>query len=212
MIDLSEYQQNYLFAISPPGQAMLASTTAGSTGPFVNMSETEIVGRLSDAFWMMRLVGMDFLACWNCSDDGIITPRTSGNIGNTQQRLPPSWYLDGSIDSSTGLPDLGRQIVQAIILYAAYKSVQTQLINIKTMVSYKAGPVSYEVQQSANVLQNLLKILTAEIDITITRLSDLGSTTVQVFDAVMEVTRNQELGSATWVRGGGTSNGGRDYV
>ena len=196
-VDLSDFQQSYLNAISPPGQAL-----QGTSGPFVNMTETEIVGRLVDAFWSWRLNGMDFLAAWNCSTDGIISPNPNGPA-NTMQYLPNAWYLDGTKDASTGLPNLGRQIVQAIILYAAYKSVQTQLINLKTVASYQAGPVKYETQQSATVLQALLKVLTAEIDIALTRLSDLGSTTVQVFDAVMEVSRNQGLGDASWVRGGG---------
>jgi len=205
-VDLNDYQQNFLFAISPPGQAI-----QGGTGIFANISATEIVGRLGDAFWTMRIQGMDFLGAWNCSDDGLITPRT-GSIGNTLQYLPSEWIVDGTIDAATGLPDLGRQIVQGIILFAAYKCVQMQLINLKTSTAYKAGPVSAEVSQSATVLQTTLRILTAEIDIMLSRLSDLGMTTVECFDAVMNVTRNEGLGDAWWVRGDSYTTGGRSRV
>lgn len=208
-VDLSQFTQNYLYAISPPGQAL-----QGTSGPYVNMTETEIVGRLVDAFWSWRMAGMDFLAGYSCTSDGIISPRTdyAGNGSYTGQYLPEAWWTDGSTDLLTGLPDLGRQIVQAIIIWAAYKSVQTQLLNLKTATRYSVSGVSAETQQAATVLQGILKTLTAEIDIVLSRLSDVGMTTVTVFDAVMNVTRNEGLGDSWWVRGGGYDFGGRDRV
>ena len=179
-VDLSNYLPSFQYQINPPGQTL------------ITLTDDEAIQRLVDGFWSLRLAGVDFLSAYTCTDDGIITPQ-SANVATTY--LPTAWYTD---DGST---DLGREVVQAIILFAGLRCVQTQYMNLKTMVRSQAGNVSFETQQSATVLLAVLKSIIAEVDIVLTRFSDLGSTTVTVLDSVINNTINVMDGDTWWIRG-----------
>jgi hypothetical protein len=183
MIDLSDYTASLAYEISPPGQNL-----------YPNMSTTEAVGRMVDAFWEMRLYGLDFLSAWTCSADGLITPQT--NVPMSQYGggiVLPGWYEDD------GSGDLGREIIQAIVLFAGYRIALTSAQNLNSMVRSQAGSVSYETQKSSQLVQSVLKALTSKIDIVLTRLSDLGSTAVAVLDSVVQREYSEVQGYSWWV-------------
>jgi hypothetical protein len=193
MIDLSESIPSFLNYVNPLGQTLFTP------------SDAEVVQRLTDAFWTMRLFGADWLANWTCSD-GIITPQTSPpNSGYVTGYIPVGWYTD-----TANATDVSQAIVQGICLFAALQAVNAQLLNLKTSLSVKAGPVSFESAQSTTVLTVVQKSLTAQVDIVMTRLTDLGFTDVGVFDAVMENTRAIE-NDMTWFVRGSYAGGGMSW-
>lgn len=60
-------------------------------------------------------------------------------------------------DNGIVLPDLSRGQGALILMYSAASFVRSQLLNVKNKVSYKAGSVAYETEQSSNILTSLLK-------------------------------------------------------
>ena len=190
-VNLADYVTSLQYEINPPGQNLYPS-----------MNNTEAVGRLVDAFWELRLSGLDFLAGYDCDITGVIT--ANSNVGQTVGfNIPADWFTDD------GVPDLGREVVQAIVLFAGYRIALTAAQNLATSVRSQAGPVSFETQKSAQLQQQVLKNLVAKIDIVLTRLSDLGTTSVMVLDQVMEKTAAEatdywagpsDYGQAWWPR------------
>lgn len=71
------------------------------------------------------------------------------------------WFADGDIDVDAGnvTPALSTAGAALVVLYAGMRLIRTQLRNATTMTRYKAGPVEYETQTSANLLTQLLKDL-----------------------------------------------------
>lgn len=74
--------------------------------------------------------------------------------------------LDGffgksTLDPTTGVitPDLSLAGGALIVIYAGLRLVRQQLRDLKTATRYKAGPTSYEVEQSAAMLTEDLKQL-----------------------------------------------------
>jgi hypothetical protein len=181
-VNLGDRITDLLQELNPPGQTL------------VTMTDDEALSRLVYAFWDMRLAGVDFLANYTCSDGGIITPTGGASPGTSGTYIPGYWYTDSS-------GDLGREVQAAIVLFAGWRALLTQYQNLKTMTRSQAGNVSFETQQSATVLQSVLKAVTAKIDIVLTRFSDLGSTTVTVLDSVIDATINVLDGDSWWIRG-----------
>lgn len=191
MIDLSNSIPSLLNYLNPAGQTV------------VTMTESEAVQRLTDAFWTLRLSGADWLAAWTCVG-GIISAQTNPGTG-LPLYIPPAWYTDNGTD-----PNMA--IVQAICLFAAYQAIQAQMLNVKTQFAARAGAVSYEAQQSATTLQAVLRSLTAQVDIVLTRLTDLGFTEVGIFDTVIHQSDAIAEDLSWFVRGGYYDNGGRSMV
>jgi hypothetical protein len=104
----------------------------------VAASDDELIGYLADAFWEASLDG--FLAPWTCDEDGLVTP------------------------TATGGADITRAEVALIILYASIKMLRNRILNINTTFRAKAGTVEFEQQNSAIVLQEMLKQLRATKD------------------------------------------------
>lgn len=102
---------------------------------FATVPDDTFVGYLTDAFWEARLDG--FMAKWEADVDGFVVP------------LDP----DGE--------DLPRELVGLVVLYAGIKILRNRIMNLNTAFRSKAGPVEYEVQNSANLLTELLKQLAA---------------------------------------------------
>lgn len=183
-ISLYDYVDSLRRELNPPGAEL-----------YPNMTDDEAVGRMSDQFWHLRLSGLDFLANWTCDDFGNIIPQANAPIANLpNSMLPQGWYLD---DASG---NLGREIIQAIILFTAYHVCLTNLQANPTRTSYKAGPVEATTEFSATVYQAAERALHARINIVLSRLSDLGATSVTTLDAVMDATANLRTGVSYWTR------------
>lgn len=181
-VNLGDYLLSFQYEINPPGQNL-----------YPNMTDDESLQRLIDAFWSLRLSGLDFLAGFSCDDNGNILPQSTTPAG-IQNYIPTGWYEDG------GSSDIGREIIQAIILFAHLKVLVAVMENANVSTTYRAGSVESSVSKSSSVYQASLKALMSQIDIVLTRLSDLGSTNVAVLDAVIDNTVSIACGETWWVR------------
>jgi hypothetical protein len=105
---------------------------------FSDVSDDVFTGYLADAFWEARLDG--FLPAWEADEDGVVTP------------VPPNTV------------DLPRDQIAAILIYAGVRVLRNQILNTQTSFQATAGPVSYQVQNSATMLVEMLKQLKAVKD------------------------------------------------
>lgn len=183
-VDLSNFTQSFLYEINAVGQTNLTPTS------------DEIVGRLIDAFYECKLSGFLIFQGYTCDDIGLITP---------YKTTPPPQYPDQSNPYNfNGLGDLPREYVQLIVLFGGYRALITTLQNVNTQTTARAGAVETSVQKSGAMYIAALKAVTAKIDIALTRLSDLGSTSVTVLDAVIDSTSAIENDATWFVRGAGS--------
>ncbi len=146
------------------------------TNPYAEITDEALEGLLADAFWEGRLNGM-FKDYTFDIDTGEITP------------------LDSAGD------DMDRAEMQAIVLWAGYRVVLSDMRNIQSVFRAKAGPVEYEVQQSAQVLSEVLKTIKERINRLIDALAEVDSSTALVFDSVIASTISTYDGTSWWVRG-----------
>lgn len=114
-------------------ESLRREVTPPGSDLFVSVADDVFTGYLADAFWEARLDG--FLAKWEADLDGIVTP------------------LDVTGD------DLPRELIGLVILYAGIKILRNRIMNLNTAFRAQAGPVNYEVENSANLLTELLKQL-----------------------------------------------------
>ncbi len=112
------------------------------------VSTDEWVTRLRNAFWEAHLNG--FMDGWT---------ETDGVVGKLN---------DPAADAMT------RDQQQLIILHAGMTVIRAELRTLNTAESYKAGPVSYEVQKSSQVLRALLDDMTKRMNYLLQRLADTG--------------------------------------
>jgi hypothetical protein len=101
---------------------------------FAAVGDDVFAGYLADAFWEVRLDG--FMEPFAADPDGIVTPIT------------PS------------APDIGREDIALVILYAGIKIIRNRLLATNTRLSAKAGPVEFTTENSALLLVEMLKELT----------------------------------------------------
>lgn len=125
---------------------------------FTNVTDEVFTGYLADAFWEARLDG--FLTAWVADEDGLVTP------------VAPN---------TTELP---REQIAAIIIYAGVRVLRNRILNMNTTFRSKAGPVEYEVQNSAAMLVEMLKQLKAMKDRLLESQEDVGETNTLYLDAV----------------------------
>jgi hypothetical protein len=123
-VDLYDHVPSLLREVNPPG-----------TNVFSSVSEDDMVGYLSDAFWEASLDG--FVQDWTCDEDGQIKPLEVGG-----EELP-------------------RSQVSLIVLYAGIRVLRNRILNMNTQFAAKAGPVEFEQQNSATMLVEQLKQLRA---------------------------------------------------
>lgn len=161
-VDITDFVDNLKREVNPPG-----------TDLFPDATTADWEGRLLDAFWEARLLGL--LATFSMDEDGVITPLS-------------------------GTDDIGRDLVQLVIFLAGMTAIKGQLSNLKSMARYKAGPVEYETQQSAQLLRALFSELQDRLKIILARLSDLGQTTDYVFDGVLQRFDSWNWGDSWWIR------------
>lgn len=125
---------------------------------FANVGDDVFTGYLADAFWEARLDG--FLQAWTADEDGIVTP------------VAPN---------TTEIP---RDQVAAIIIYAGIRVLRNRILNTNTTFRAQAGPVEYEVQNSATMLVEMLKQLKAIKDRLLEDKTEVGQTDTLYLDAV----------------------------
>lgn len=102
------------------------------------------LGQLEDSFWEAKLFG--FFSNYTDSD-GLVSP-------------------------ISGTEELSRELQQLIVLFAGIRSTRMKLMNMNTMFRAQAGPVSFETQQSANLLKGILDGLEAKINSLLDALPD----------------------------------------
>jgi hypothetical protein len=103
-------------------------------------------------------------------------------------------------------PDMPRELVQLVVNAAT---------NLKTQFKAQAGPVSYEQQQSATVMRDILAAVKEEKAIILGRLGDEGVISPYVVDLVQQADNALTQGFTSWVsagvdrhsRGSGYGNG-----
>lgn len=142
------------------------------TDLYPNVADAVWVGHLSDAFWEGRLHG---LFAGYAESDGLVSP-------------------------TSGTTDMSRDLQQLVVLYAGYRITLASYVNLNSSFRAVAGPVEYETQKSAQVLRAVLDALKERIGIALGRLSDLGGSSVAVFDSVVERSYSLAVGATTWVR------------
>lgn len=147
------------------------------TDLYPNATDDDWLGHLADAFWEARIMGFQPL------------------IGFTVD--PDAFTVD---PITVGQPDLTRDFQQLIVLYAGYRITLTQFQNLNARFHAKAGPVEIEVEKSANTLKAVLDAIKQRIDIVLTRLSDVGGTSVEILDAIIENTYTIATRGQWWVR------------
>lgn len=112
------------------------------------VSTDEWVTRLRNAFWEAHLNG--FMEGWT---------ENNGRVGRLN---------DPDADAMT------RDQQQLIILHAGMTVIRSEMRSLNTAESYKAGPVSFEIQKSSQVLRTLLDDMTKRINYLLQRLADMG--------------------------------------
>lgn len=134
---------------------------------YATVGTTEWVGHLRDGFWNSYIEG---LLLGYVESDGIISP----------------------VSGSTPMP---RDAQQLIIMFTSIEIIRKRLMSMQTVFRAKAGPVEYEVQQSASVLKALLDDLTDRRKYILLRLSDSGIARdihyIDVYQARQESLNNQ---------------------
>jgi len=106
-------------------------TQPGST-LFSDVDDEVFANYLSDSFWEVRLDG--FLTYWT----------------EFEQLIDP-------IDPDDG--DITRDRIALIVLYAGIRIVRNRLLDTNTKFKAVAGPVEYEVENSASMLTEMLRQL-----------------------------------------------------
>ena len=138
-----------------------AVTPLGGITP--DVSDDVWVGYLTDAFWLARLDG--FMPGFSVDTTGVVT-------------------------SPSG-EDLPQQYIALIVLYAAIRSIQLQILNTTPGFRAKAGPVEYEQQSaSASVLTEMLKQLRETQQRIIDELIGVGTSPTLYLDALSVRTFN----------------------
>lgn len=146
----------------------------------VNPPGTDLFPDALGADWELNLRN----GFWEATLDGVITGYTES---------------EGIIRPITGDKDLPKEFQQLIVLYAGVTILRNHLMNIKTMFRTQAGPVEYEVQQSAAVLKSIMDELVRRRTLILTRLLDETSTNSYYYDAA--IARDQSLlhGDTYWI-------------
>lgn len=166
-------------------QALQTEVSPPGGNNFPTATIDDWINTLLNAFWEARLDGL--LATFTMDANGIITPVLTTS--------PPQ-------------PDIGRDMIQLIVLYGSFAVIRNSLRSLRTMFSATAGPVKFEYQQSANVLAEIMKDLITRRDILLTRLSDLGSTTVTMIDSIIARDQSIMFQNTYWVGQGDNIPGG----
>lgn len=116
------------------------------------------LGHLIDSFWEAKLFG--FFKTYTSNSDGLVAPLN-------------------------GLIDLGRDWQELIVLFAGGRIIRNELKNTNTSFRAVAGPVEFEVQNSAQLLRDILHDIRSKIDLALAALGAINSTTVAYIDSLI---------------------------
>jgi hypothetical protein len=131
------------------------------------------LGHLMDGFWEARYNGL--LPLWESNGSGIVTP----------------------FDPQSG--DLPRELQQVVVFFAGFRILRNALMQKQTSFHARAGDVEYQTQYSASTLRDVLKSLTEQRAILLTRLSDLGFVSPVYIDAIIARQDSIVNGLTYWV-------------
>lgn len=123
---------------------LVYSLSAPGEAEYDTVSPEEWVSRMRDAFW-------------NAYNDGLLRGYRES---------------DGSILPRSGSETMPRDEQQLIILYTGIAVLRSKLLNLQTVFRTKAGPVEYEVQQSAQIAKALLDDLSQRRTYILDRLAE----------------------------------------
>lgn len=135
----------------------------------------------TDAQWLSQLRN----AFWECSLDGLITGYTES---------------DGIVSPLSGTTPLARDLQQVVIFYAGVRVLRNKLVDLKTRFATEAGPVKYEVEQSAAVLKGILDELIRRRNVWLIRISDVGHTNASYVDMVISRDESMNDRNIYWMR------------
>jgi len=107
---------------------------------------------------------------------------------------------DGVISSTSGDEAMPRDLQQLIIMYTSIAVLRNRLFSLQTLFRAKAGPVEYEVQQSAQVMKALLDEFSERRKFILQRLSDSGTATgIYYFDSYLARQDSINDGLTAWI-------------
>lgn len=140
-----------------------------------SVTDEVLVGYLSDGFWTAKLDG--FFAAYTESD-GLISPESG------DEDLPRDWQ-------------------QLIVFYAGMQMVENELRATNTQFRVQAGPVEYEVQNSAQLLREHLKALHTRRDYLLELLSSKYNISPGYIDMIVARYDSMAAGMVTFDSGTG---------
>lgn len=154
-----------------------AQVNPPGTDLYPTSTDDDWVLRLIGGFWNARLEGVTALDAYTADEDGVVTPQGSG-------------------------ADMTRELVQLVIVWAAFQVIVTTMNNLKTQVRAQAGSASFEQQQSATLLRDSLAAVKSQKDLIIERLSDVGVVLPRVANIISTRDTAMMAGALDWVAAG----------
>ena len=121
----------------------------------LNIPGEDIYGTVSPTEWITYLAN----GFWEAYLDGLLSDYIE---------------VDGEILPISGSTIMSKDKQQLVLMYAAITIMRLRLLNAQTLFRSKAGPVEYEVQQSAQVMKALLDDFSERRKFILQRLSDSG--------------------------------------
>ena len=121
----------------------------------LNIPGEDIYGTVSPTQWVTYLSN----GFWEAYLDGLV-------LGYVE--------ADGEVTPISGTTVMPKDQQQLILMYAAIAITRLRLLNAQTVFRAKAGPVEYEVQQSAQVMKSLLEEFSERRRYILQRLADTG--------------------------------------
>lgn len=183
--DMGDYITNLQREVQPPG-----------TVEFPNATDDDWLGNMIDGFWEARLDGL--LQGYTMDENGKLYHITTmnQNLPDVAQPTQGPQFQNWEADGQT------RETVQLVIFYAGYRILRNQLRTLRTQFRAAAGPVSFEYQQSASMLVELMRDLVNRRDIVLRRLSDLGVVPTYYIDALTSRDLAIQNQSTYWIGAG----------
>lgn len=145
------------------------------TDGFVSATEDEWLGNLLDSFWEAKLYGF----FTNYSAD-----------------------VDGNVSPITGTDEIPREQQELIVLFAGARVIRNELKNKNTHFRAQAGPVEFEVDNSATLLVQILKDIRSKVDLALAVVGTISATSITYVDSLLG--REESIGyGETYVPGAG---------
>lgn len=164
---------------------------------------TDLYPTATDQQWLIALIG----GFWDARLHGLLlnyeenVASRGGGADYDEGIVTPVGAADGYDDPTGWSPrDLPPDMQQLVVLWTAWKATLSEFKQLSTTFRAKAGPTEYEEQRSAMVLKEVLDALRDRIKFILENLSTHGRTSVSIYDAVIERSYSQAVGSVWWVR------------